>query len=184
MMSCYQCGKVERGFNLWGKWGKIRRVWIRWRQGKCASNLDWRTAPGGGETMGMEVSCFPWGIFFDKILRTYFCRSRTYIVMFMYIYCWFLILSWISRIRMEFLKLKSCTFRIPIIQERNQTCWQTRGICKLMASGGHLKLCVLGLSRLWSYQAFCPLFLKTLKLQKSSPPKTPHHLTKVFQQNI
>lgn len=33
------------------------------------------------------------GHFFDKILLTYFCRFRTYIVMFMYIYIYILLIS-------------------------------------------------------------------------------------------
>lgn len=95
-MMSYQNGKVERGFNLWRNWGEIHRVWIRWRQGKCASNLDWRTAPGGGETMGMEVSCFPWGIFLIRFFGPIFVGPEpTLLCLYIYVFCWFLILSWI-----------------------------------------------------------------------------------------
>lgn len=112
-MMSYQNGKVERGFNLWRNWGEIHRVWIRWRQGKCASNLDWRTAPGGGETMGMEVSCFPWGIFLIRFFGPIFVGPEpTLLCLCIYIYMssvdfWFYHgFGWIWRIRMEFLKLK------------------------------------------------------------------------------
>lgn len=170
-MMSYQNGKVERGFNLWRNWGEIHRVWIRWRQGKCASNLDWRTAPGGGETMGMEVSCFPWGIFLIRFFGPIFVGPEpTLLCLCIYIYICLLLIS-DSIMDLDGFGGFGWSF-----SSWNQTCWHTRGICKLMASGGYLKLCVLGLSRLWSYQAFCPLFFKNNYIRYKKVPHQKLHI--------